>query len=620
MKNTETAGAQDAPALYTFDLTPTLKLNRDNPSGRRRIWDMAHFVTSVQGIANRKTARLYVFYVGNEDEPETGCLDHFWLDHLREDGAWLSGRPLKELGGLDELIEAFRDDLQGLVVYDEAVPATSNVASTAAGVQNLACIRWDPSPDSLYHWLTQDPEGPQLPVKLRLLNEDGSSLFTGTGMIPGTKTPSTGSAKCDAYIWAKEKYLDTGLANPRRMGFYLDAYWIANPSGYIPNHTLTNHDYFISKRGFLFDLSPWDDETPVDDPGQPLGTDVTTLKAILRSAWDQLGGRGMVHVGGFVPWDKKYTDYQGVGGKHGGVPAEWRCAEILSCHNAYLDADALGLCAIANASVFQHFPLQERYPQRRPTLDELHRRGLLDSEGRVADRTYVTIYVGDYDAAAWLYQRLPKYWNDPQRGSVPLGWAFNPNLADRFAPGMDWVRRTATSQDFFITGDSGAGYVNPGHLVPPRTFSGLCSGLDTWEKHCERYYRQWDISISGFLIDGYAPPMTQEILDAYARFSPDGITAQKVEPLSLHGSMPVVQMTSDLDNVEHGVSTILEMARKPSPAFAMFRTVLWTPTQLKEMHDAVKTSPEGENVAIVDPYSFFLLARQFLTKGVSPEV
>ncbi|EQD70079.1 hypothetical protein B1A_06492, partial [mine drainage metagenome] len=65
-------------------------------------------------------------------------------------------------------------------------------------------------------------------------------------------------------------------------------------------------------------------------------------------------------------------------------------------------------------------------------------------DGYVADKSYMAIYVGDYDSAAWLYQMLPTMWTDPARGSIPLGWAFDPNLSDRFAPGMVYARDTKT--------------------------------------------------------------------------------------------------------------------------------------------------------------------------------
>lgn len=213
----------------------------------------------------------------------------------------------------------FRSEIHGLVVYDEKVPATSNAASTVAGADDLLCVRYDSGPDSLYSWLAGS-RGPQLPVKVWLIRQDGSSLFTGQGVIPGTKTASTGSAKCDAYIWAKENYLDTGRSNPLHMGYYLDAWWLRTPQGYIPDHKLSNHDYFIAQRGFFFDLSPWGGEAPNDDPHQPVGTDLKTMQAILHSAWMQSKGQEMIHIGGFPPVPRKYTKKQG--GQHEGVPTE----------------------------------------------------------------------------------------------------------------------------------------------------------------------------------------------------------------------------------------------------------------------------------------------------------
>jgi len=590
--------------LCTFDLTYTLKLDRGKPDECRRIWDHAHFVSSVQGIVNRRSPRLYVFFVGGGD----GSIDRYWLRRLREPGEFLEKHRIQEIPDLDALVRTFKRDIKGLVVYDERVPATSCVASTIAGVENLACVRYDPSEGSLYHHLTEDLK---LPVKVRLLNPDGTSMFTGKGTIPGSKTPSTGSAKCDAYIWAKEKYLDAGRCEPTKMGYYMDAYWLTNPGGYVPNHTLSNHDYFIAHRGFFFDLGPWDDETPVDDPNQPLGADVRTLQAIMRSAWERVRGAKMIHVGGFTPWDKKYTDHAGAGGKHGGVPSEWRYAEIISCFNGFMDADALGMGCMANASVYQHYPLKRKYPQKLPTIADLKAKGLITPDGKVAAKSYITIYVGDYDSAAWLYHRIPDLWDDPVRGQIPLGWAFNPNLADRFAAGMAYTRKTASSNDYFVAGDSGAGYLNPGHLQEPREYSGLPSGVKTWTEHCKRYYRQWDLSVTGFIIDGYGPPMSEEVLDAYTEFSANGIVAQKIERWGVYKGMPFIRMSDDLNGPpDESAKRVLSRLGAEKPEFLIFRDILWSPTNQKKLFDAIKASPKGKDVEIVDPYTLFLLIRR----------
>ena len=602
------AAKQPISPLYTYDLTHTLSLDAHRPEQAAKIWDETHFVTTIQGIVNRTQPQLYLYLVGGK----SATVDHFWLSRMRDPGAWLAEKPLQALPTLNSLVSQFRSSIKGLVVYDGSVPATSCAASTAAGVEDLAAVRYDPSPNSLYTYLTRSAEGPHLPVKLWLIKQDGSPLFTGSGTLPGSSILSSGSAKCDVYLWAKARYLDTGKCSGEHMAYFMDAYWIAHPESAIPNHCLTDHDFFISKRAFFFDLSPWADETPVDDPHQPKGTDEQTLRSLLKSVWLINGGRHMIHVGGFVPWAWKYTNYTGAGGTHEGVPTEWQYAHILSCFNAYMDADALGLCAMANASVFTHFPLKAHYPQPKPTLADLKARKLLLPDGRVAPRSYVAIYGGDYDAASWMYQRLPEIWNDPARGTIPVGWAFNPNLADRFAVGMDWVRTHSGPGDTFTAGDSGAGYLNPGALTPPRLYSNLPSGLRVWQQHCARLYKQWDLTITGFVIDGYAPAMSSEIKQAYTAFSPDGVVAQKVPSLSMVGDTPFVQMATDLNDPVSGAAAILAHCRPEKPQFMVCRTILWSPTDLKKLMDRVHASEAGAEVEFVDPYTLMLLAKQFV--------
>ena len=135
---------------------------------------------------------------------------------------------------------------------------------------------------------------------------------------------------------------------------------------------------------------------------------------------------------------------------------------------------------------------------------------------------------GTYDSAAWLYQKLPTVWTDPVRGSIPLGWAFNPNLADRFPVGLDWVHRTASTNDHFITGGLGGGLPEPRQLgwrSPVFPFAIWLGNLGG--PIAKPTTTNGGLSLTGFVIDGDAPPMSAAALAAYARFSPDGIVAQK---------------------------------------------------------------------------------------------
>lgn len=591
-----------------FDMTGLGSLDLSDASQRRRYWDETHLIASLQGLVNRDAPRLYIRYNLPPDD--------FWWERMTEPGGWLAGHPVERMDSLEQLLQRFSGYYAGVVVWDERVPATSNLASSIAGADGLLCLRYDGAAGSLYQTLVEG--GPRLPVKVRLLAADGFPMFTGAGTIPGTQMPSTGSAKCDAYLWLTEHYLKTGKLDPRWMGYYIDGFWLdCRQAGGRALHTVTNHDWVIARRGLMFDLGMWDDETPVDDRGQEPGTDATTLRALLRAAYDSQGGEGVTHVAGFVPWAYKYTSYKteawDAGGKHEPVPAEWKYAEILSCFNAYMDADAIGYCPMANASFFQHYPLQARYGQPHPSKEKLQEAGILTADGHIAPGLYYAHYVGDYDAAAWLYWSLPTVWTDAARGTIPLSWAFNPNLAERFPLGMAWTRETATGNDFFVAGDSGAGYLNPGLLAPPRLHSQLPSGVAAWERHCARYYEQWDLRVTGFVIDGFGQPMSDEVMDSYARFSPGGMVAQKVPPQGLQGAMPYLRMGMDLPHDEReAAQAIWSRFRGPGVRFAVCRSILKPPSWYAAV-DRQLGELGGPDVRIVDLETLLWLVGEFET-------
>ena len=91
----------------------------------------------------------------------------------------------------------------------------------------------------------------------------------------------------------------------------------------------------------------------------------------------------MIHVGGFVPWAYKYTNHGAAGGSHAPVPSEWEYGKVISAYNGFMDADAIGYGAMANASFFAHYPLEEKYPQPWVTREDLIERGYLTGDGKV---------------------------------------------------------------------------------------------------------------------------------------------------------------------------------------------------------------------------------------------
>ena len=317
-------------------------------------------------------------------------------------------------------------------------------------------------------------------------------------------------------------------------------------------------------------------------------------------------------IGGFTPWAWKYTSEGQAGGKHGGVDTEWKYAQMVSAYLGVMDADALGLSGMSNASFYQHYPLKKRYPQSaKPSEADLRARGLLDEAGRVAPRMYVCFYMGDYDSAAWLNTHVPLWWNDPAHGAIPCAWAFNPNLDQRAPHVFDYVRTHQTPNDWFLFGDSGAGYLNPGMLAET-------DGWDAWVAHNQPYAERYDLSITGFVIDGHSPGMGEVGMDAYQRFSPDGIVGQKIPARGVHrGVMPYLRMALDLHgDPEDAGDHVAGLVGVNAPKFLFIRTILKSPS----WHQAVMDRARARNAAIefVDPYTFFALLKRDVLVPAAP--
>lgn len=606
------ASQKESNKIGIFDLKYTLDYNLKDSLQVLSLWDDIHAVSTLQGVVNRNAPNLYINYI-----KESGIeIDAYWWNKYRAKGKWLYGKDTIVYSNIVELISAYKNSIKGVVVYDSKVASTGSVASSIAGIEDLIALRYDISPNSLYTKLVI--KGPKLKVKVRLVKENGVPMFDAKGLIPGTSIKSTGSVKNDPYFWFIENYMKKGKCNGQYGAYYIDQKWREAPLSSVSNHhTLTNHDFFVSKKAFFFDLSPWGDEPSTDEPDQPLGADLKTLKLLLKTAYDLNKGEKMCYIGGFPSWAFKYTSYGNVGGIHDGVPTEWEFSKIIGAYNAFKDADAIGYGALANASFWTHFPLKEKYSQKWVTTDKLKEKGYLDENGKVdlKGRNFYIFYVGDYDASSWVAQRTPTIWDDKNRGKVPMMWAISPVLQERVPMALAYYRETATPNDYFVAADNGAGYLMPGMLQEPRQISGLKSGLDVWARHCKKYYEKWDLSVTGFVIDGTAPGLTKAGLDCYASFSPNGIVPQKVPLTLLHGEMPVLRSDDDVianDPKEAAKHVLRRVKDRPVP-FHWFRNILKTPTWYVNVVEEIKKS--DPTLELLDAPTFFELYRIWLQQN-----
>ena len=576
-----------ADPLVYFDLQQCLS---ELPEDSVLHYDTVKFVASLQGIVNRERPRLILRFLEGGGPAGAINVDDYWLGILQK--GWLSGREIRREHDFDRLLALFPEALAGVVLWDPAVPATANVAATVCGVEGWLPVR---AGGALYARVVAS--GPSLEVKRSL-----------AGMFQENVSESpTRSAKCEAYLWAKRHYLDPGKCNPALMAYYIDAYTQRpdQPGVHYPdlhNAGLANHDYYIANKAFFFDLGVWPDEASVDDPEQPPGADRKTLLALLRQQYARNGGKLFTTVGGFVPWNLKYTTHGSAGGQHDPVPTEWEYAALLSAHNAVMDADALGLVCLTNASAYMHCPLKEHYTQNpRPEPHALE------------EKTYVLIYMGDYDSSAWLSRNIPRVWDDPARGELPIAWAFNPNLADRVPYVFDHLYATKTENDWFIAGDSGAGYLNPNLLIGGRLGSGLPDALELWEARNKTYYARFDYSITGFVINGFHGDMPLRIQEAYARFSPGGVGMQLGFEKPVVSGTPFLRHAGDIypgGNLEAAADQMAGFAQEEKPQFLLFRWILQTPSTMKRVRNLLIERHPQHRWEFCDPYTFFDLYRR----------
>ena len=80
------------------------------------------------------------------------------------------------------------------------------------------------------------------------------------------------------------------------------------------------------------------------------------------------------------------------------------------------------------------------------------------SGGQVRNKIYVTCIVSDGDNVNHNYDRLQSNWQNADRGSVPIGITLEPAMFEMFPTGLEYYYESATDNEYFLAGPSGAGY------------------------------------------------------------------------------------------------------------------------------------------------------------------
>ncbi len=136
-----------------------------------------------------------------------------------------------------------------------------------------------------------------------------------------------------------------------------------------------------------------------------------------------------------------------------GVVLGWHCIRDLESE-AVARASRNGffvLCNLSSPNLTVHSGIKTNFKFKQKHASKV----------TLEDKVYVTFVQSDGDAI-WAMNNFQNLnWLDSQRGRFPYTWEIQPLLLD-LAPGMlEHYYRTATSNDYFIAGPSGAGYTAP---------------------------------------------------------------------------------------------------------------------------------------------------------------
>jgi len=549
-----------APAgkyLYTY----TLKQD-----GTPASYDEGMAVASLQGIINRASPEVYVL-------SETNSRPEYWLDLLSRDGRWLEPRKRKRLPDLEALVKLAGKRVKGAVIWDPAVPATANVATTFAGVNDAVVL----SPEFASRYLAQW----HLPVL-----KDLRGMFTGA---------ETGSTKNDAYRWAIREFLGKGLCSSHRLCLFEDSFATRaqGDTGYV-----VTRDWAVENRSFVFDISPWGDETPGDDPGQRLGLDLETYNMILGETLRQAAGKQMTEVAGFFALSK-YSEMPDRKSIHKGVPTEWESIWLMTPYNCYQNTIA---SECFNQSLHSHaprHPLKQRDVAQPVTLE---------------NKIYICVFMSDYDSAQALYNFLPDHWADPGRGKIPLAWGINPNLLETYPDLIAYFYSTASPEDSFTADASAAGYTNPNRVRKEY--------LPLFVRHNQQFFHEADMTIAPMVLDQDQP--SADVKDAFAQFAPDGFATivddqhgrgGKFPKPQVWKGMPILPLLNDACN-STGSGEIADvmanaiLRHNVLPGFYLFRTMWVDPTTVIDSVAILRRKHPELKFQVLAPRAFFGLFKE----------
>ena len=303
---------------------------------------------------------------------------------------------------LEALLNGYRNRIAGLIIYDPGFIDSVNVATTLAGQRD--CLVVSPA-------LAETLQGPphQLPVVADLRIYHWKS-------------------RIQAYLWAERNLLKNATPN-----------LVAGLDPKIPGAL---RSFLVATRTFVYWL---DARKILPDLKNGWIAERSLMKRILKAF-----APGTTHLGWYV-------------NEPLGVRLTSQAALPMLASDYFSNLEVW--TSIQNVGAGLAPALLE--PPARPDIPSGSKAAVMPNAAAtpatpaLPPKVYLSFTISDGDNLQYNQHRMAQLWQDPVRGTIPIGWTISPALV-QVAPALAaYYTRTATPNDELLAGPSGAGYILP---------------------------------------------------------------------------------------------------------------------------------------------------------------
>jgi hypothetical protein len=241
------------------------------------------------------------------------------------------------------------------------------------------------------------------------------------------------------------------------------------------------------------------------------------------------------------------------------------------------------------------------------------------------NKIYVAFIISDGDNLQYVEHRMRRFWDDPNRGSVPIGWTVSPAMVDAMPAALSYFHQSSTDNDNLISGPSGYGYTYPNRWVA----QSLNDDLATFVARTEAYnvaaglrvITVWNTITGG---------IDQSVGRIFADNAPTllGVTAQNTGGAQniYSGKLPGKPLSCNYCTGEQAMKDHIirysEGWNATAPRFLIIQGNPWNseinPTGFKNVRDYFNTGVYSGKYVFVRPDHIFQLIREHNQLAVNP--